>query len=238
MTSNTMTATGEQTSDRDASDQSDAGSTTRDLSDATFERLLRFVLFGLSAVVIVSLLAAGAVWVLADDTAPQPMNAVDVGFLRDMLDHHEQALLISEIYLDERPDSGVAPYARRVVLYQQRDIDWMEAWLAEEGYPRGAPDRMAMEWMGMAVPVADMAGMQTEELLQRLDNATGEDADLLFLTMMSDHHRGGIHMADYAAANGANEEITDFAAGVARNQSIEISEYVLAAKRLGLIPER
>jgi len=83
-----------------------------------------------------------------------------------------------------------------------------------------------------------MAGMQTEELLQRLDNATGEDADLLFLTMMSDHHRGGIHMADYAAANGANEEITDFAAGVARNQSIEISEYVLAAKRLGLIPER
>lgn len=238
MTSNRMTATDERTVLRDVTDRSDAEWAAGDLSDTTLERLLRVVVFGLSATVIVTLVAAGAVWVVADDSAPQPMNAVDVGFLRDMLDHHEQALLISEIYLDERAVSGVAPYAREVILYQQRDIDRMEAWLAEAGYPRGAPDRMTMKWMGMSVPVAEMAGMQTEEWLDRLDGATGEEADRLFLVMMSDHHRGGIHMAEYAAANGASEEITEFAAAVARNQTIEINEYLLAADRLGLIPER
>lgn len=238
MNSNRTTAIDERTSDEPAAVPLDAGSAPGDLSDATLERLLRLVLWGLAAAVIIALAVTGAVWVVADDGAPQPMNAVDVGFLRDMLDHHEQALLISEIYLDERPDSGVAPYASEVILYQQRDIDWMEAWLAEEDYSRGEPDRMAMEWMGMSVPVAEMAGMQTAEFLARLDDATGEEADLLFLTMMSDHHRGGIHMAEYAAANGADEQIMEFATAVARNQNIEINEYALAAERLGLIPDR
>jgi uncharacterized protein (DUF305 family) len=41
-------------------------------------------------------------------------------------------------------------------------------------------------------------------------------------------------MADHAAANGAREEITDFAASVSRNQRIEVVEYAGAMERLGL----
>lgn len=209
-----------------------------DLSDAAFERLLRGVLWALGGAIAIGLLAAATVWATSGDEDDQPMNAVDVGFLRDMLDHHEQALVISEIYLDERPDSGVAPYAREVILYQEREIGWMEDWLAEEGYTRGEADRVAMEWMGMASPVSEMPGMQSEDQLARLDAATGEDADLLFFAMMTDHHQGGIHMGEHAAINGADREIMDFAEAVARNQRIEINEYVAAAERLGLIPER
>jgi uncharacterized protein (DUF305 family) len=162
------------------------------------------------------------------------MNAVDVGFLQDMLVHHEQALLIANIYLDERPDSGVAPYAREVLLYQEREIEWMNDWLAEEGYDSGEPDRMAMGWMGMSMPVAEMPGMQTQERLDELDEATGEDADRLFFRIMADHHLGGIHMGDFAKVNGARVEITEFAGTVSRNQSIEIIEYQAAYERLGL----
>jgi uncharacterized protein (DUF305 family) len=206
-----------------------------DISDDTVDRFFKILLGVLAATVVVAAFAGAAVWAFrADDPEPAPMNAVDVGFLRDMLDHHAQALEISNIYLDERPNSGVAPYAREVIMYQEREIGWMNDWLTEAGYPPGEPDRMAMEWMDEPTPVADMRGMQTQARLDQLDAATGEDADRLFFNMMTDHHLGGIHMGDHAKLNGANQEIIDFAASVSRNQRIEIAEYQMAAERLDL----
>ena len=219
----------------DVGDRENSGSADVVVSDAMLERLFRWLLIGLAAAVLAAGLAGVGLWVASlNDPPPAKMNAVDVGFLQDMLVHHEQALLIANIYLDERPDSGVAPYAREVLLYQEREIEWMNDWLAEEGYVAGEPDRMAMGWMGMAMPMDQMPGMQTQERLDELDAATGEDADRLFFQIMADHHLGGIHMGDFAKANGAREEITDFAANVSRNQSIEIVEYQAAYERLGL----
>ena len=162
------------------------------------------------------------------------MNEVDVGFLRDMLDHHEQALVIANLYLDERPNTGASAYASEVLLYQGIEIEWMKDWLAEEGYTRGEPDRIGMIWMDEPVPVAEMPGMQSQERLDELDAATGEDADRLFFRLMADHHLGAIHMGDHAKLNGARQRIKDFAATVSRNQAIEIAEYQAAWKRLGL----
>ena len=92
-----------------------------------------------------------------------------------------------------------------------------------------------MEWMGEPTPVAKMTGMQTPERLQELADAEGAEADLLFFEIMSDHHLGGVHMADHAAANGARPDIVEFAEAVARNQRIEVVEYEGAMRRLGLI---
>ena len=205
------------------------------MSDNAAERLLRLVLIVLATAVVTGLFAAAAIWALgADDEPPAPMNAVDVGFLQDMLDHHDQALLISDLYLADQPQGDAAPYAREVIMFQTRDIGWMEDWLAEEGYSRGAPDRAAMEWMGEPAPVAEMPGMQSPERLQELADATGAEQDRLWFEIMTDHHFGGVHMGDHAAANGAREEITEFAESVARNQRIEVVEYRQAMERLGL----
>jgi uncharacterized protein (DUF305 family) len=205
------------------------------MSDNAAERLLRLVLIVLATAVVTGLFAAAAIWALgADDEPPAPMNAVDVGFLQDMLDHHDQALLISNLYLDDQPQGDAAPYAREVIMFQTRDIGWMEDWLAEEGYSRGTPDRTAMEWMSEPTPVAEMPGMQTPERLQELADATGAEQDRLWFEIMTDHHFGGVHMGDHAAANGGREEIIEFAESVARNQRIEVVEYRQAMERLGL----
>ncbi|MFN3255346.1 MAG: DUF305 domain-containing protein [Ilumatobacter sp.] len=221
--------------DRDSSSSGPAADLGGGVSDAAVERLYRILLVALVGAVLTAAFAAAAVWaVRADDPAPQPMNAVDVGFLRDMLDHHEQALLIANTYLDERSNVGASAYASEVLLYQQIEIGWMKGWLAEEGYSIGEPDRTAMEWMDEPVPVAEMPGMQSQERLDELDAATGEDADRLFFQLMADHHLGAIHMGDHAKLNGARKEITDFAANVSRNQAVEIVEYQAAWDRLGL----
>jgi uncharacterized protein (DUF305 family) len=205
------------------------------LSDAAAQRLLRLVLVVLVTAVVTGAFAGAAIWALGGDDEPAaPMNAVDVGFLQDMLDHHDQALLISSLYLDNNSQGDAAPYAREVIMFQTRDIGWMEDWLAEEGYSRGEPDRMAMVWMDEPTPVGEMTGMQTPERLQQLSEASGTAADRLFFEIMSDHHLGGVHMAEHAAANGAREEITAFAKSVSRNQRIEVIEFRQAMERLGL----
>jgi uncharacterized protein (DUF305 family) len=211
------------------------GPSEETLSDAAAERLLRLVLLVLAAAVVAGLFAAAGIWALrGDEEPPAPMNAVDVGFLQDMLDHHDQALVISNLYLDHSPQGDAAPYAREVIMFQTRDIGWMEDWLAEEGYARGAADRTAMQWMDEPTPVAEMPGMQSPQRLAQLSEARGAEADRLFFEIMTDHHIGGVHMGDHAAANGSRDEIVEFAESVARNQRIEVVEYRQAMERLGL----
>ncbi len=211
------------------------GPVDQTISDETTQKLLKGVIIVMAAIVVIGLFAGAAIWALDGDNEPAaPMNTVDVGFLQDMLDHHEQALVISNIYIDNNPDGDAVPYAEEVIMFQTRDMGWMNDWLAEEGYAPGEPDRMAMQWMNEPVPVAEMPGMATPERLAELANASGADADRLFFEIMTEHHLGGVHMADHAAANGARAEITDFAESVARNQRIEVVEYEGAMRRLGL----
>lgn len=49
-----------------------------------------------------------------------------------------------------------------------------------------------------------------------------------------DHHRGGVHMAAYAAQNAADPFVRGLAARMARNQRIEVGELQAARGRVGL----
>jgi uncharacterized protein (DUF305 family) len=162
-------------------------------------------------------------------------DSVDVGFLHDMIDHHEQAVQISLMAL---ADDGIAPitrtFAQETIIFQQRQLGTMDAWLEAWGYTAGDLDRMAMQWMGVGVPVAQMPGMQSADAMGRLKTARGSDADKLFLTMMRDHHRGGIHMADDAATHAGAAKVRTFAAQIASLQRSEVNEYTIALQKLGL----
>ncbi len=171
----------------DVSDVSDVDIADESLSDDAAQRLLRLVLVVLVTAVVAGLFAAAAIWAIGGDDEPSaPMNAVDIGFLQDMLDHHDQALLISNLYLDDNADGDAAPYAREVIMFQTRDIGWMEDWLDEDGYSRGETDRTAMVWMDEPTPVSEMRGMQSPQRLQELADASGTEADRLFFC---DHDR-------------------------------------------------
>ncbi|GAA3105110.1 hypothetical protein GCM10020254_58660 [Streptomyces goshikiensis] len=49
--------------------------------------------------------------------------------------------------------------------------------------------------MGAAKPGALMTGMATKEELAALGAAHGRDAEVLYLQLMTDHHKGGVAMA-------------------------------------------
>lgn len=207
------------------------------ISDAVMAQFVRWGLVVLGVLVLIVGLAA-LVNSFTDPVDDAEFGPVEVGFLQDMIDHHEQALLISDTYLENNPDGDAASYARDVVLFQTRDIGRMETWLDEAGYTRGEPDRDAMTWMTMARPVDQMPGMATAEEIAALGAARGAEADAMFFDLMSTHHLGGVHMADFAAARTGFEWLATFAEAVSYGQQIEVVEYDQARERYGLPPRR
>ena len=62
-----------------------------------------------------------------------------------------------------------------------------------------------MTWMGMGdMPAgkdgALMPGMATNTELKKLQGLSGKQAEVFFLQLMTDHHKGGIHMAEGCVA--------------------------------------
>jgi uncharacterized protein (DUF305 family) len=216
-----------------------------DISDETLNRLLRWVLIGLAGLIALGGAVGGVRWAASRLVSPPPLTVIDLGFLQDMIDHHEQALVIAHAYLANNPNGDAAPYSSEVILYQERDLKRMDRFLRDGGQQRGDPNRLAMTWIGAmehagmvmpaeGVPVKQMPGMQPQSRVQELEKLQGKDADRLFFQLMTDHHKGGIEMARSASKTASRKAIRDFAAYVVNGQKIEIVEYSQAVTRLEL----
>jgi uncharacterized protein (DUF305 family) len=170
--------------------------------------------------------------VVARDRPPGG-GSVDVGFLQDMLTHHDQALGVATLVVANGEDPTVRSYAREILVFQGYEIGVMTQMLDDWGHARSDRSDQAMAWMDMPVPVEQMPGLLTDEQLDQLRDARGAELDALFLDFMADHHRGGLHMSEYAFANAGDEDVQELAARIARNQAGEINEYRALAERNG-----
>src|SRR5688572_12897355 len=112
--------------------------------------------------VVAVALAAGAVGYAAGsrlDDVPS-RDSVDVGFLWDMLAHHEQAIVMSQYQIAQGVEPRVSHFAREIVQSQSYEIGLMEAYLERFRQPRERPDPdNAMAWMGHATSIDEMPGM-------------------------------------------------------------------------------
>jgi uncharacterized protein (DUF305 family) len=183
-------------------------------------------------VALITLLGAGALAMLIalGVRAQRPgADSVDVGFLQDMRLHHDQAVLMSAIFL-EAPDATpvLRTIAGEIMLDQQFETGMMVENLDRLGAEGEASGDTVMAWMGTPLPLDQMPGMASEADLDALDEATGVAADRLFTELMIDHHRGGIGMALFAAQNAGDQRIRELAEALARNQESEINELTAA----------
>lgn len=161
-------------------------------------------------------------------------DAVDVGFLFDMSTHHAQAIDMALYEVMNGEDSRVLLFAREVLVSQNYEMGLMAQRLFDDGLRLEDRPTTAMHWMGMPVPLVEMPGLATEAQMERLKNAGGAEADRLFLELMSAHHVGGIHMSEYTAVHGNDPSLRDLAARMARNQRLEVNDYVQTAEELGI----
>ncbi|MFE6035863.1 DUF305 domain-containing protein [Streptomyces sp. NPDC056452] len=170
--------------------------------------------------VTLALLFAGAATVAAardDGAAPAPRTpsaeSADAGFARDMAVHHQQAVEMSFIVRDGTRDEEVRRLAYDIANTQANQRGMLLGWLDLWELPKTAPaGQEPMAWMsghrqhsmhrtegsGAGFKAHDgalMPGMATRTELDRLRAARGKQAEILFLQLMTDHHKGGVDMA-------------------------------------------
>jgi len=146
----------------------------------------------------------------ADDDTP---NSADVSYARMMIEHHTQALELTELAPDRAESARLKALAERISAAQGPEIAAMRAWLKEYDQPE----------KGDGHTHATMPGMATEAQLKKLRAAKGKAFDELFLTLMITHHQGAITMATEVKGQGNNIRIEEMADDVVAQQTSEIN---------------
>ena len=161
----------------------------------------------------------------SSSAAPAETSA-DVGFARDMSIHHQQAVEMSFVVRDRTDDEDVRRLAYDIINTQANQRGMMLGWLETWGRPKSS-ERPPMEWMGHTVESKGdgslMPGMATDAEMDELRAADGRAAEILYLRLMTVHHRAGAEMARAAADAAGTDEIRNLAAGMVRGQQSEIA---------------
>ncbi|WIY79954.1 DUF305 domain-containing protein [Streptomyces anulatus] len=196
------------------------------------------VALGLVALMVVRPSAASPSGASAARSAPAE-DSVDAGFARDMSIHHQQAVEMSFIVRDRTDDEDVRRLAYDIINTQANQRGMMLGWLELWGLPKSAAGP-PMEWMGHTLTPTDdgslMPGMATDAELAALTAAKGEKAEVLFLRLMTVHHRAGADMAQAAAGAAKTDAIRDLAAGMVLGQQSEIGLMADMLKARGAKP--
>jgi uncharacterized protein (DUF305 family) len=156
------------------------------------------------------------------------VGSVDVGFVRDMVIHHSQAVTLAMIIVQRATMPAVREMADEIATTQQREAGVMSGWLQQWGLPTST-SAPAMSWMTHppATPAdtdPPMPGMATRSDVARLAVTRGAPADLLFSRLMLAHHLGGLHMINEVIARGSRPEVIALAEQMRTAQQREINQ--------------
>ncbi|MGW4199136.1 DUF305 domain-containing protein [Streptomyces sp. NPDC005004] len=148
-----------------------------------------------------------------DDNSP---DTADRSYATMMIEHHAQALRMTELAPKRAQSAAVKRLAERISASQGPEIAAMKSWLRTDGGGHAHGDAHAHTHM-------PMPGMATEAQLTRLTSARGKAFDALFLKLMIAHHQGAITMATDVKARGHSVRIEEMADDVIAQQTAEIS---------------
>ncbi|MET9498728.1 DUF305 domain-containing protein [Streptomyces sp. NPDC006552] len=146
----------------------------------------------------------------ADD---QP-NSADVRYAQMMIEHHQQALKMTELAPEQAKSGQLKRLAERISAAQKPEIAVMRGWLKQHhrvASPEGHDAHAAMP------------GMASAAQLKSLRAARGAAFDTLFLKLMITHHQGAVTMATEVKSEGNDVQVEEMADDVIAQQTTEIS---------------
>ncbi|MGW0991271.1 DUF305 domain-containing protein [Streptomyces sp. NPDC002486] len=191
-----------------------------------------------------ALVAAGAITyaVAGDDGGGRTPSAesADAGFARDMAVHHQQAVEMSYIVRDRTKDEAVRRLAYDIAQTQANQRGMLLGWLDLWGLPK-VSSKPPMTWMDMGGMASGkdgalMPGMATDSEMKKLGELSGKQAEVFYLRLMTDHHQGGVHMAEGCVDRCTVGVEKRLAQGMVDAQQSEISLMADMLKERGAAP--
>ncbi|MBB6170847.1 uncharacterized protein (DUF305 family) [Nocardiopsis mwathae] len=172
-------------------------------------------------------------------------NEADVDFLLRMIEHHSQALEMSDLAEDRADNEAITAIADRIAAAQGAEIDVMQGWLEEHVYGPARENPNHRNYCGVdgakggdgggsgahhggdvTCPTdldhSSMPGMATEAQMKELRQAEGAEFDELFAELMIAHHQGGVDMAEDVVIDGKDTTVLKIANDVISEQNAEI----------------
>lgn len=154
----------------------------------------------------------------------------DARFLREMIVHHAQAIVMVDAVLTDLTDPQVRSIASRIRDEQTPEIDYMAGFLEERGEaaPPEATNPNLTDHGAHSMP-----GMASEAEVRALAAATGVEADRLWLRLMIRHHEGALTMVTEHARGAADELVEALAGDISVTQTKQIAQMQGMLDRLG-----
>jgi uncharacterized protein (DUF305 family) len=147
-------------------------------------------------------------------------SSAEAGLLRDMFEHHSQAVGMAMIIRDRTDDPELFAMATDIALTQSTQMGTMQGYLDLWGLPFTGQEP-SMAWMGHPTDGL-MPGMATPEDIAQLSTLPVAEAETLFFRLMIRHHQGGVEMAEAYLQRGDQDEVVFMADRIVLLQSSEI----------------
>ena len=133
-------------------------------------------------------------------------SSQDIMFAEMMIPHHQQAIEMSDLALQNSKDPEILKLAQQIKDAQAPEIEEMKSW--------GASSDAHMGHM--------MDGMLSDDEMADLRMASGPEFDRLFLEGMIKHHEGAIDMAEMVV-DSKKADVAALAKAIIEAQRTEIS---------------
>lgn len=151
---------------------------------------------------------------------PDGVNRADAMFVQMMIPHHEQAIEMSELVLGRDDiDAEIVELAEQIIAAQGPEIELMEDWLDEWGVPSMGG---AMGGGHGGHSDGGPGGMMSDDDLDAIADAQGDEAERRYLDGMIEHHEGAIGMAQDVLDDGESTDVADLAETIIETQQVEI----------------
>lgn len=196
-----------------------------------------------SAAAAVLVATGGITYAVTQDggsTDTPTAESADAGFARDMAVHHQQAVEMSFIVRDRTTNEDVRLLAYDIAQTQANQRGMLLGWLDLWNLPKVSSDP-PMTWMDMGGMASGedgalMPGMATNTELEKLRKLSGRQAEIFYLQLMTDHHKGGVHMAEGCVERCTVKVEKDIAQGMVNAQESEIDLMTDMLKERGAKP--
>jgi uncharacterized protein (DUF305 family) len=149
---------------------------------------------------------------------PAAHDAADVAFARNMIPHHQQAVVLAAMVPAHTANASLRAMATQIGADQQAEIRTLDGLLTAWNEPVVDPGGMSPPGRGML-----MAGMVDQATLDRLQSLDDDAFDTLWVTSMIGHHQGAITMAQDEIAHGQSADAIHVARLIITAQQREIA---------------
>jgi uncharacterized protein (DUF305 family) len=133
-------------------------------------------------------------------------TAVDAQFIDSMIEHHQGAIDMAEVALEQAEHEELRALAEEIIAAQTTEIEQMQS-RRNQWYP----------------DLALAAGMEMEMGDMMISADASEPFDQRFIEAMISHHQGAVGMAKMALDQAEHEEIRTLAGAIIADQESEIA---------------